>query len=126
MKTFNLNRKVYKDSKKKDHQQMNDFITAVYKQGFDDGLKSASINYEALKEVLLSIKGIGPLKVEAVINKIKEIFNQEGRNAFNDAEYNYREYCKGHWSDDIDDVLEDYRELFRFVRDIKDVIESEV
>lgn len=60
------------------------------------------------------------------INKIKEIFNQEGRNAFNDAEYNYREYCKGHWSDDIDDVLEDYRELFRFVRDIKDVIDSEV
>ena len=73
MKTFNLNRKVYKDLKKKDHQQMNDFITAVYKQGFDDGLKSASINYETLKEVLLSIKGIGPLKAEAVINKIKEM-----------------------------------------------------
>lgn len=73
MKTFNLNRKVYKDLKKKDHQQMNDFMTALYKQGFDDGLKSASINYEALKEVLLSIKGIGPLKAEAVINKLKEM-----------------------------------------------------
>lgn len=73
MKTFNLNRKVYKDLKKKDHQQMNDYMTALYKQGFDDGLKSASINYETLKEVLLSIKGIGPLKAEAVINKIKEM-----------------------------------------------------
>lgn len=73
MKTFNLNRKVYKDLKKKDHQQMNDFLTSLYKQGFDDGLKSASINYETLKEVLLSIKGIGPLKAEAVINKIKEM-----------------------------------------------------
>lgn len=73
MRDFNLNRKVYKDIKKKDHQQMNDFMTALYKQGFDDGLKSASINYEALKEVLLSIKGIGPLKAEAVINKIKEM-----------------------------------------------------
>lgn len=60
------------------------------------------------------------------INKIKEIFNQEGGNAFNDAEYNYREYCKGHWSDDIDDVLEDYRQLFLFVKDIRDVINSEV
>ena len=60
------------------------------------------------------------------INKIKEIFNQEGRNAFNDAEYNYREYCKGHWSDNIYDVLEDYKELFRFVNHIKDVIDSEV
>lgn len=60
------------------------------------------------------------------INKIKEIFNQEGGNAFNDAEYNYREFCKGHWSDEIDDVLEDYRQLFLFVKDIRDVIESEV
>ena len=73
MKTFNLNRKVYKDLKKKDHQQMNDFLTALYKEGFKDGLESASIDYEALKEVLLSIKGIGPLKAEAVINKIKEM-----------------------------------------------------
>lgn len=73
MKTFNLNRKVYKDLKKKDHQQMNDFMTALYKQGFDDGLKSANINYEVLKEVLLSVKGIGLVKADAVINKLKEM-----------------------------------------------------
>lgn len=73
MRDFNLNRKVYKDIKKKDHQQMNDFMTALYKQGFDDGLKSASINYEALKEVLLSVKGIGLVKADAVINKLKEM-----------------------------------------------------
>lgn len=73
MKTFNLNRKVYKDLKKKDHQQMNDFMTAVYKQGFDEGLKSASINYEVLKEVLLSVKGIGLVKADTVINKLKEM-----------------------------------------------------
>lgn len=73
MKTFNLNRKVYKDLKKKDHQQMNDFMTALYKQGFDDGLKSASVNYEVLKEVLLSVKGIGLVKADAVINRLKEL-----------------------------------------------------
>jgi endonuclease III-like uncharacterized protein len=73
MKTFNLNRKVYKDLKKKDRQQMNDFMTALYKQGFDDGLKSASINYEVLKEVLLSVKGIGLVRADAVINKLKEM-----------------------------------------------------
>lgn len=73
MRDFNLNRKVYKDIKKKDHQQMNDYMTALYKQGFDDGLKSASINYEALKEVLLSVKGIGLVKADAVINKLKEM-----------------------------------------------------
>ena len=73
MRDFNLNRKVYKDLKKKDHQQMNDFLTSLYKQGFDDGLKSASINYEVLKEVLLSVKGIGLVKADAVINKLKEM-----------------------------------------------------
>lgn len=73
MKAFNLNRKVYKDLKKKDHQQMNDFIATVYKQGFDEGLKSTSINYEALKEVLLSVKGIGLVKADTVINKLKEM-----------------------------------------------------
>lgn len=73
MKTFNLNRKVYKDLKKKDHQQMNDYMTALYKQGFDDGLASATIDYDVLKKVLLEVKGIGLIKAEAVINRLKEL-----------------------------------------------------
>ena len=73
MRDFNLNRKVYKDLKKKDHQQMNDYMTALYKQGFDDGLASASIDYDVLKKVLLEVKGIGLIKAEAVINRLKEL-----------------------------------------------------
>lgn len=73
MREFNLTRKVYKDIKKKDHQQMNDYMTELYKLGFDDGLASASIDYEVLKKVLLEVKGIGVVKAEAVINKLKEI-----------------------------------------------------
>ena len=73
MRDFNLNRKVYKDIKKKDHQQMNDYMTALYKQGFDDGLASASIDYDVLKKVLLEVKGIGVVKAEAVINRLKEL-----------------------------------------------------
>lgn len=73
MRDFNLNRKVYKDLKKKDHQQMNDYMTALYKQGFDDGLASASIDYDVLKKVLLEVKGIGVVKAEAVINRLKEL-----------------------------------------------------
>lgn len=73
MRDFNLNRKVYKDLKKKDHKQMNDYMTALYKQGFDDGLASASIDYDVLKKVLLEVKGIGVVKAEAVINRLKEL-----------------------------------------------------
>lgn len=73
MRDFNLNRKVYKDIKKKDHQQMNDYMTALYKQGFDDGLASATIDYDVLKKVLLEVKGIGVVKADAVINRLKEL-----------------------------------------------------
>ena len=73
MRDFNLSRKVYKDIKKKDHQQMNDYMTALYKQGFDDGLASASIDYDVLKKVLLEVKGIGVVKADAVINRLKEL-----------------------------------------------------
>ena len=73
MRKLELTRKTYKDIKKKDHQQMNDYMTALYKLGFDDGLASASIDYDVLKKVLLEVKGIGVVKAEAIINKLKEI-----------------------------------------------------
>ena len=52
---------------------MNDYLKTLYKLGFDDGLASASIDYDVLKKVLLEVKGIGLVKAEAVINKLKEI-----------------------------------------------------
>lgn len=73
MREFNLTRKVYKDIKKKDHQQMNDYMTELYKLGFDDGLASATIDYDVLKKALLEVKGIGVVKAETVINKLKEL-----------------------------------------------------
>ena len=73
MRKLELTRKVYKDIKKKDHQQMNDYMTALYKLGFDDGLASATIDYDVLKKVLLEVKGIGLIKAEAVINRLKEL-----------------------------------------------------
>ena len=73
MRKLELTRKLYKDIKKKDHQQMNDYMTALYKLGFDDGLASASIDYDVLKKVLLEVKGIGVVKADAVINRLKEL-----------------------------------------------------
>ena len=73
MRKLELTRKVYKDIKKKDHQQMNDFLKTMYKLGFDDGLASASIDYDVLKKVLLEVKGIGVVKADAVINRLKEL-----------------------------------------------------
>ena len=73
MRKLELTRKMYKDIKKKDHQQMNDFLKTLYKLGFDDGLASATIDYDVLKKVLLEVKGIGIVKADAVINRLKEL-----------------------------------------------------
>lgn len=73
MKAVNITRATYKDIKKKDHQQMNEFLTRFYINGYNDGLKSAKIDYDVLNEVLLSIKGIGSVKAELIIEKLKEI-----------------------------------------------------
>ena len=73
MKAVDITRAVYKDIKGYDHKQMNEFLTRYYINGFNDGLNSAKIDYDVLKEVLLSIKGIGTVKADAVINKLKEL-----------------------------------------------------
>ena len=73
MRKLELTRKVYKDIKKKDQQQMNDYLKTLYKLGFDDGLASATIDYDVLKKVLLEVKGIGVVKADAVINRLKEL-----------------------------------------------------
>ena len=73
MRKLELTRKVYKDIKKKDDHQRNDYLKTLYKLGFDDGLASASIDYDVLKKVLLEVKGIGVVKAEAVINRLKEL-----------------------------------------------------
>ena len=73
MKKVNITRAMYKDIKRYDHNQMNDFLTRYYINGFNDGLDSAKIDYDVLREVLLSIKGIGAVKADAVINKLKEL-----------------------------------------------------
>ena len=73
MKEVNITRAVYKDIKRYDHNQMNKFLTNYYVNGFNDGLNSANIDYDVLREVLLSTKGIGAVKADAVINKLKEL-----------------------------------------------------
>ena len=72
MKAVNITRSMYKDIKRYDHQQMNEFLTRYYINGFNDGLQSAESDYDVLREVLLSVKGIGVVKADAVISKLQE------------------------------------------------------
>lgn len=63
-----LTRAQYKKIKKMDHGQMSDWVEVLYKNAFEDGRKSAEgLGETEMKEVLLSVKGIGEAKAAAII-----------------------------------------------------------
>lgn len=73
-----INRKTYIELKKMDHQHMEEFLDRFYKNAYEDGRKAAEgLDETQLKEVLLSIKGIGEKRAEAVLERIKEALEKE-------------------------------------------------
>lgn len=66
-----LTRVQYKKVKKMDHGQMSDWVASLYQSAFEDGRKSAEgLGETEMKEVLLSVKGIGEAKAAAIIDAI--------------------------------------------------------
>ena len=73
-----INRKTYLEMKKMDHQHMEEFLERFYKNAYEDGRKAAEgLNETQIKEILLSIKGIGERRTEAVLERIKEAMEKE-------------------------------------------------
>lgn len=72
-KKFELNRKVYKNIKKMDHNQMTLWAESMYKSGFEDGQASVHrLDISLVKKILLTVKGIGEKKAADVIAAIKK------------------------------------------------------
>lgn len=93
MSGYMINRKVYKDIKKYDHKQMDDFLQNVYKNGFVDGKKKAvedlanermkdieriRIDYEDLTKKLLTIEGVGVVKSAEIVEIVKSMLGGAG------------------------------------------------
>lgn len=58
---YMINRTKYKDIKRYDHQQMEDFLTDVYKNGYVDGKESVTgVELQDVEAALKDVKGIGP------------------------------------------------------------------
>lgn len=79
MKEGLINRKIYKKVKKMDRQEMEEFLTNVYHQGFQDGAASANNADFKIKlvKVLENTKGIGPKTIQNVLNALKEMEGKE-------------------------------------------------
>lgn len=70
------NRKVYKDVKKMDHQQFDQFCTGVYQEGYQDGRESVpGIDITQVKEAILTVKGIGEKRMKNIMDSLEEKFN---------------------------------------------------
>lgn len=72
-----INRKEYQNIKKKDHNQMNVYLQNIYKNAYMDGFKDGTesvpgIDIAEIKKALLSVKGLGEKRVEAILKALEK------------------------------------------------------
>lgn len=74
-----LSRAVYKCIKSMDREQLSNYVTNVYIQGFEAGRKAATPDalMQTFREVLLSIDSIGPTRADAIMKKLSDTFAQK-------------------------------------------------
>lgn len=70
-----LNRKLYKQIKRMDRQEMEEYLKDVYTEGFKDGAESAEGADFKIKlvEILNKTKGIGPKTFDKIMEAAKEM-----------------------------------------------------
>ena len=75
-----ISRDKYKEIKRMDHTSMSEFYTKVWQEGFDNGVKAGNGNKEAavtpedIREVIKDIKGIGEVKLKAIMEQIGTLY----------------------------------------------------
>lgn len=69
-----INRVMYKNIKKYDHQQMEEFLTDVYKNGRES---VPGIELEDVKTALRGTKGIGPVVWQRITERLADLFRKE-------------------------------------------------
>lgn len=75
-----ISRDKYKEIKRMDHTSMSEFYTKVWQEGFDNGVKAGSDKREAavtpedIGEVIKNVKGIGEIKLKAIMEQIGTLY----------------------------------------------------
>lgn len=79
-----ISREKYKEIKKMDHVSMSDFYTRVWQEGFNTGVKAGNDNREAavtpedIREVIKDVKGIGEVKLKAIMENVNQLYEKKG------------------------------------------------
>jgi hypothetical protein len=71
-----LSRTTYRVVKNMDREQLSDYVTKVYLNGYEAGRKAATpdLLLKTFREVLLSIDSIGPTRADAIMKKLGDTF----------------------------------------------------
>lgn len=75
-----ISREKYKEIKRMDHVSMSEFYTKVWQEGFDNGVKAgnekreAAVTPEDIREVIKEVKGIGEIKIKAIMEQIGTLY----------------------------------------------------
>lgn len=72
-----ITRQQYKELKKKDHQQMNDFLLRFWQDGYREGLaagKKSDVTLKDMEKAIRSIKGMGETRVNAVMQQVYRLY----------------------------------------------------
>ena len=68
-----LNRKLYKNIKKYDREQMESYLVNLYMEGYEDGRNDVpGVDISVIKEIVMNVKGVGEKRAEEIVRKIKE------------------------------------------------------
>lgn len=68
-----ITRKKYQEIKKYDHITMQKYLNGIYEKGMQD----AGIDYKALSEKLVKIRGITATKTNEIIKCIDEMYSKK-------------------------------------------------
>lgn len=73
-----INRNMYKDIKRYDHQQMESFLGDIYKSGYQDGQDEiTTVSLQDVKDTLKGIKGIGPKTWALIEARLNALFDEK-------------------------------------------------
>lgn len=72
-----LNRKMYKEIKVMDRNQMESFLRSLYDQGVEEGQQSVKgVDLEEIIDMIRTVKGIGEKRLQEIVSRVSLLFEK--------------------------------------------------
>ncbi|MCC8157254.1 MAG: glutathione peroxidase [Oscillospiraceae bacterium] len=84
---FMTNRNTYKEVKKYNHAQFDQFCIKIYQQGYEDGRASVpGTDLTEIMDAIKNVKGIGDKRMDQIQEAVAALFQQENQKGETDHE----------------------------------------